>query len=210
MLLDGPLGDRQARRDAAVRAPLRHQGQHLALARRQPDEARRRIERNLHDGTQQRLIALGLDLQAVRADLPAELTQAHAGLERIGGELESTLAELRELSRGLHPTLLARSGLGPSLRALARRCPVPVALSVDLVERPPEAVEVAAYYIVAEALTNAARHAGATRVSAHVHRDGPVLRAAVADDGVGGADTAGGSGLIGLVDRVGRSAAGSR
>jgi signal transduction histidine kinase/putative methionine-R-sulfoxide reductase with GAF domain len=166
------------------------------------DEARRRIERNLHDGIQQRLIALGLDLQAVRADVPAELAETHAGLERVGRELESTLAELRELSRGLHPTLLARSGLGPSLRALARRCPIPVTLDVQLAERPPDAVEVTVYYVVAEALTNAARHAGARRVAAHVRRDGSVLRASISDDGVGGADTAGGSGLIGLVDRV--------
>ena len=166
------------------------------------DEARRRIERNLHDGIQQRLIALGLDLQAVRADVPADLAETHAGLERIGRELDSTLGELRELSRGLHPTLLARSGLAPSLRALARRCPIPVALGVELDERPPGAVEVTVYYVVAEALTNAARHAGATRVAARVHRDGSVLRATIEDDGVGGADTAGGSGLIGLVDRV--------
>jgi signal transduction histidine kinase len=112
------------------------------------------------------------------------------------------IEEVRELSRGLHPMLLARGGLAPSLTSLARRSPIPVDLHVDLPERPPQAVEIALYFVVSEALTNAARHSGASRVSVWVAVDGSWLHASIADDGHGGAERAAGSGLAGLADRV--------
>ena len=167
------------------------------------DEARRRIERNLHDGTQQRLIALGLDLQRVRATIQAD-PAGQAGFERMERDLESILEDLRELSHGLHPPLLSRVGLGPSLRALARRSPIPVHLDVDLPERPSTMVETAMYYVVSEALANAIKHSRASAVTVTIssNRAGRRLHAAVTDDGVGGAEPSGGSGLIGLTDRV--------
>jgi signal transduction histidine kinase len=166
------------------------------------DEARRRIERNLHDGTQQRLVSLGLDVQTVRAAIPAEHREAHAGLERVGRGLESVLEEVREFSRGLHPALLANGGLQPAIRALARRSPIPVELDVDVAGRPPEAIEIATYYVVSEALTNAAKHSEASLVTVTVATVDRALRTTISDDGVGGAHAAGGSGLIGLIDRV--------
>jgi signal transduction histidine kinase len=178
----------------------------LAASRRRiiaaGDEARRRIERNLHDGTQQRLIALGFDLQRARAALPDDQVDARAGLESVEQDLESVLEEVRELSRGLHPPLLSRRGLGPSVAALARRSPIPVDLQVDLPERPPEEIEIAAYYVISEALTNSVRHSQAASISIKVVSDGERLQATIADDGVGGAEPSLGSGLIGLVDRV--------
>src|SRR5262249_56395735 len=122
------------------------------------DEARRRIERNLHDGTQQRLIAVGLDLQALEATIPPELGSAHEGFERMTREIESVLEEIRELSRGLHPAQLTRGGLGPSLRALVRRSPIPVEITVDVDGRLPAPVETAVYYVLSQALTNAVRY----------------------------------------------------
>ena len=166
------------------------------------DEARRRIERNLHDGTQQRLVSLGLDVQTVRAAIPAEHLEAHAGLERVGRDLESVLEEVREFSRGLHPALLASGGLQPAIRALARRSPIPVELDVGVARRPPEAIEIATYYVVSEALTNAAKHSEASLATVTITTVGTVLRTTIEDDGVGGAHAAGGSGLIGLIDRV--------
>jgi signal transduction histidine kinase len=168
------------------------------------DEARRRIERNLHDGTQQRLIALGLDLQAVQATIPSELESAHEGFDRMAQEIKSVLDDVRELSRGLHPAQLARGGLGPSLRALARRSPIPVEVAVDVDERPPPPVETAVYYVVSEALTNAIRYSGASAISVTVGRDGEWLRVTIADNGSGGAEAGAGpgSGLLGLSDRV--------
>ena len=181
------------------------------------DEARQRIERNLHDGTQQRLIALGLDLQRVCATIPEGQHDTHLELERMQENLESVLEDLRELSRGLHPPLLSRRGLGSSLRALARDSPIPVELEIDLPERPPAPLEIAVYYVVSEALTNAIRHSRASAISVTIEADqagGPLgigpdrrsrgvkLHATIADDGVGGADASAGSGLTGLVDRV--------
>jgi PAS domain S-box-containing protein len=165
------------------------------------DEARRRIERNLHDGTQQRLIALGLDLQAVRGRIPAEIA-AHAELERIGDDLEAVLEDVREISRGLHPALLSQAGLGPSLRALARTLPLPVHLDISIAERPPESTETAVYYVVSEALANAVKHAHASEISVAIRTSGRAIRATIQDDGVGGADASAGSGLVGLIDRV--------
>jgi signal transduction histidine kinase len=166
------------------------------------DEARRRIERDLHDGTQQRLVALTLHLQRLRADVPVAERATQEGLEQVERELKSVIEEVQELSRGVHPAQLAVGGLRPSLRALARRSPIPVDVSVDVPERPPASVETALYYVVSEALANAIKHSRATSVSVTVVGDSRSVRAIVADDGVGGAETGAGSGLTGLSDRV--------
>jgi PAS domain S-box-containing protein len=166
------------------------------------DDARRRIERNLHDGTQQRLIALGLDLQAVRTGIPPELADAHAGLERIGDDLEEVLDDVRELSRGLHPALLTQAGLGASLRALTRNFPVPVKLDVNVAERPSESIEIAVYYVISEALANVVKHARALEIAVTLRTSTKGIRATIEDDGVGGAEASGGSGLVGLIDRI--------
>jgi signal transduction histidine kinase len=166
------------------------------------DQTRRRIERDLHDGTQQRLISLALELRAAEASVPPEQKSLARQWSRTAQGLTEVVEELREISRGLHPAILEKGGLGPALRALARRAGVPVELSVDVGGRLPERAEVAAYYVVSEALANAAKHARASvvRVDAGV-ADG-TLRLLVADDGAGGADPSRGSGLIGLSDRV--------
>jgi signal transduction histidine kinase len=165
------------------------------------DEARRRIERNLHDGTQQRLIALGMDLQRLRAEVPKEQRGTHFALEGVEQDLEGILGDLRELSHGLHPPLLARVGLGPSLQALSRRSPIPVCLEIELPERLEPSLETAMYYVVSEALTNAIKHSHASEITITISRD-EGLRASIVDDGIGGADASIGSGLTGLADRV--------
>jgi signal transduction histidine kinase len=164
------------------------------------DAARRRIERDLHDGIQQRLVALILELRALeRTPVPRhELT---AELSRLQDDLSHALDELREIARGLHPALLSHAGLPPALRSLAARSPVPVELIVEVDGRLAAPVEVAAYYLVSEALANAAKHADASMVTVAVRTDDGVLVATVRDDGRGGADPAGG-GLTGLRDRV--------
>jgi signal transduction histidine kinase len=166
------------------------------------DETRRRIERDLHDGVQQRLVSLGLDLRAAQAAVPTELPALGTQLGRVAEGLGEALEELRELSRGIHPAILSEGGLGPALRALARRSAVPVDLDVNLEARPPAPVEVAAYYVVAEALTIAGKHAHATVANIDVRARAGRLRLSVGDDGVGGADPARGSGLVGLSDRT--------
>jgi signal transduction histidine kinase len=166
------------------------------------DQARRRIERDLHDGIQQRLVSLVLDLRATEAAVPAESPELQAQLARVAGGLTGALDELREISRGIHPAILSGGGLGPALKALARRSVVPVELDVQVPGRLPEQVEVAAYFVVSEALANAAKHARASVVQVEAWtRDGS-LRLSVRDDGVGGAVSGQGSGLIGLTDRV--------
>jgi len=166
------------------------------------DQTRRRIERDLHDGAQQQLVALAIDLQAMQEVVPSELPQLRADLGQVAQGLVSTLDELREIARGIHPAILVQGGLGPALRTLARRCPIPVELELDVPSRLAEPVEVATYYVVAEALTNAAKHAEASLVRViGAARDG-VLHVCVQDDGVGGASTARGSGLVGIIDRV--------
>jgi PAS domain S-box-containing protein len=166
------------------------------------DEARRRIERNLHDGTQQRLVALGLDLQATRSTIPPEQEETQADLERIGRELEGVLEDVRELSRGLHPALLTQGGLRPALRALARKSAIPTSVHVDLPQRPAESTEIAVYFIVSEALANAAKHSRASEIVVDVVASGATLRATIKDDGVGGAEASAGTGMIGLIDRI--------
>ena len=166
------------------------------------DETRRRIERDLHDGAQQQFVSLALRLRAVQASVPPGQAKLADELGRVATGLSGALGDLREFSRGIHPAILAEAGLGPALRALARRCPAPVRLDMRIEDRLPERVEVTAYYIVSEALTNAAKHANATVVHVDVDATHGAVRLAVRDDGVGGADAARGSGLLGLHDRV--------
>jgi PAS domain S-box-containing protein len=177
----------------------------LAASRRRivaaSDEARRRIERDLHDGTQQRLVTLMLQLAAVREAAPTGEVLI-AELSRVECELASALDELREMSRGIHPSILSEGGLGPALRALARRSTIPVALDVTTKRRLAEPIEAAAYFVASEALANATKHAQASRIDVSLApRDG-VLLLSIRDDGVGGADSGQGSGLVGLHDRV--------
>ena len=165
------------------------------------DAARRRLERNLHDGAQQRLVALSVALGLAQTKLAADPDAAAALLASAREELAAGLDELREIARGLHPAILAR-GLEVALDALVERSPVPVDLKVDVGERPPEQVEATAYYVVAEALTNVARYADAGSATVRVRRTADALRVEVADDGTGGAAITPGSGLQGLRDRV--------
>jgi signal transduction histidine kinase len=166
------------------------------------DQARRSIERDLHDGAQQRIVSLGLDLRAIQASVPAELPELRMRLERSVETLSQVHTDLQELSRGIHPAILTRGGLGAALKNLARRSPIPVELSVAIPTRLPDSVEVAAYYLVAEALTNAAKHAEATYVAVSAAADASSLDLTISDDGIGGAQTSKGSGLIGLLDRI--------
>jgi signal transduction histidine kinase len=166
------------------------------------DQARRRIERDLHDGVQQRLVSLALTQRRAEATVPPELGELQAQLSQVADGLAGALEELQEISRGIHPAILAHGGLAAALRSLARRSAVPVELEVRAETRLPEPVEVAAYYIVSEALTNTAKHAHASAVHVAVEARDGVLRLSIRDDGRGGADPARGSGLIGLTDRV--------
>jgi signal transduction histidine kinase len=166
------------------------------------DETRRRIERDLHDGAQQRLVSLVLRLRAAQASIPPGLGELHAELGGVAAGLTSALDELREYARGIHPAILAERGLGPALKSLARRSPVPVRLEVVTAVRLSEQAEAAVYYVVSEALANAAKHASASTVCVDVEAADGVVRLSVSDDGVGGADPARGSGLPGLRDRL--------
>jgi signal transduction histidine kinase len=166
------------------------------------DEARRKIERDLHDGIQQRLVSLGLELRAAESAVPSGLDELKAQLSRTASRLAGVVEELQEVSRGIHPAILSKGGLGPALKGLARRSSVPVELDLRVPRRLPERVEVAAYYVVSEALTNAAKHAQASAVEVCAEADDSLLRVSVSDDGIGGAEPRRGSGLIGLRDRV--------
>jgi PAS domain S-box-containing protein len=166
------------------------------------DDARRRIERDLHDGTQQRLVSLRLAVRAIEESIPEDGHDLRAKLERIATGLEEAVEEVQELSRGIHPAILRQGGLGPALITLARRSPVPVEVALHIESQPPEAAEVAAYYVVSEALTNVAKHGRASAVKVTADTEGHALRISVCDDGVGGADIRSGSGLVGVRDRV--------
>jgi signal transduction histidine kinase len=166
------------------------------------DEARQRIERDLHDGTQQRLVSLGLELRAADAIVPPGSDELHAQLGHTAEGLAAALEDLQEVSRGIHPAILNKGGLGPALKALARRSAMPVELDIRGDKRLPEQVEVAVYYVVSEAFTNTTKHAGASLVRVDLDMQDSVLRLAVQDDGAGGADPDNGSGLVGLRDRV--------
>jgi signal transduction histidine kinase len=166
------------------------------------DEARRRIERDLHDGVQQRLASLALQVRAAQAMTPSGADELEQELEAIVAGLSGTFDDLREISRGIHPAILSKGGLGPALKTLARRSAVPVELDVRGGRRLPDAVEAAAYYVVSEALTNAAKHANATVAHVGLVVGDAVAELSIRDDGVGGADLGKGSGLVGLRDRV--------
>jgi signal transduction histidine kinase len=178
----------------------------LAASRRRivaaADEVRRRIERNLHDGTQQRLVSLGLAVRAAEADVAPGRSDLRAELSRIAAGLTDAVAELREISRGIHPAILSEAGLGPALRVLARRSTIPVELDIETDTRLPEPIEAAAYYVASETLANAAKHAQASCVEVSLATNESSLVLSIRDDGVGGANPGQGSGLVGLQDRV--------
>jgi PAS domain S-box-containing protein len=183
--------------NAATRAELIASRARIVAA---GDEARRRLERNLHDGTQQRLVALGLDIEALKSKYA--LSPMKDELNRLQHDLDSVLEDIREISHGLHPALLSQAGLKSAIKALARRSPGRVELDLAVDQRLPASIEIAAYYVVSEALANSAKHAAASlvRVVGGVADDR--LRMTISDDGVGGAVFEAGSGLTGLVDRV--------
>ena len=166
------------------------------------DQTRRRIERDLHDGVQQQLVSLALAQRMAEAIVPPELHELQAQLSQVADGLAGALEELQEIARGIHPAILAQGGLAPALKTLARRSAIPVQLEVRAETQLPEPVEVAAYYIVSEALTNTVKHARATAVHVAVEARDGILGLSIRDDGCGGADTTRGSGLIGLTDRV--------
>jgi signal transduction histidine kinase len=166
------------------------------------DETRRRIERDLHDGTQQRLVSLGLELRGARELVPLPLRELDDALSHASEELTGVFEELRRLSHGIHPAILSEGGLEPALHVLRRRSAVPVSLDIRVNRRLPERVEVATYYVVSEALTNAAKHAAASGVSVTLEEQSSWLRVVIRDDGIGGAEAERGSGLVGLRDRV--------
>ncbi|HSZ41990.1 MAG TPA: ATP-binding protein [Trebonia sp.] len=165
------------------------------------DNTRQQIQRDLHDGLQQRLVTLGLQVRAAEASIPTSATELKWELTQVADGLMGVLHDVREISRGIHPAMLSEGGLGPALNALARRSPVPVDLTVRVAGRLPDRVELGAYYIISEALANVAKHANAETVMVSVETDRGTLRVSVRDDGVGGADPDG-SGLTGLRERA--------
>jgi signal transduction histidine kinase len=165
------------------------------------DETRRRVERDLHDGAQQRLVSLGLELRAANAAVPPQLAELRRQLSHISEEVTSVFEELREISHGIHPANLSNRGLVPALKALSRRSLLPIEFDLHVEHRLPEPIEIAAYYVVSEALTNTAKHAHASIVHIGLHALDTTVRLAVHDDGIGGADRHG-SGLLGLSDRI--------
>jgi signal transduction histidine kinase len=166
------------------------------------DEARRKLERNLHDGAQQRLVSVSLALRVALSKLPDTPDDALGVVRAAADELTLAIEELRELARGIHPSTLTDRGLGPALEVLAKRAPLPVVVANDLQERLPPPVEAAAYYVVAESMTNVAKYAEATAIEVRLSRRNGLAYVEVVDDGVGGADLSAGSGLRGLADRV--------
>ena len=178
----------------------------LAASRRRivaaADDVRRRIQRDLHDGMQQRLVTLKLSVDAAEKDVPLDRCDLRAKMSRIAAGLTDAVAELQEISRGIHPAILSQGGLGPALRTLARRSTIPVELDVATDTRLPEPIEVAAYYVALEALANSAKHAQASHMQVSLATRNGSLVLAIRDDGVGGADAGLGSGLVGLQDRV--------
>jgi signal transduction histidine kinase len=163
---------------------------------------RRRLGRDLHDGAQQRLVSLALTLRMAREKLGRDAGEAGRLLDRSRQELDEALREIRELARGIHPTVLSDRGLGGAVEALAHRAPVPVDLGEVPEQELPEQVELVAYFVVSEALTNVAKHAAATRASVTMTKSNGRLAVEISDDGVGGADIDLGTGLRGLMDRL--------
>jgi len=197
---DRRLAEERLRRQEAEAAQARELQASRARIVAAADQARRRLERDLHDGAQQRFVSAALMLQLARrrADAPEVLEL----LDRVVGELDAGLADLRELAHGIHPAVLTDRGLGTALETLANRAPVPVELAELPDDRLPEAVELAAYFVVAEALTNVAKYAHASHATVEVARENGRLVVEVADDGIGGADPDHGTGLRGLADRI--------
>jgi signal transduction histidine kinase len=198
--LAGLLRSHVARLDAELRARLQELRASRARLVEAGDTERRRLERDLHDGAQARLVGVALLLAHARRGVDGE---TGATLDRALDELRTSLAELRELARGIHPAVLTEKGLEPAVDALAARAPVPVTLETDEGERLPAAVEIAAYYVVSEALANIAKYAQASAASVAIRRTPGRVVVEVADDGIGGADAGEGSGLRGLADRLG-------
>jgi signal transduction histidine kinase len=190
------------RLDAELRANLHELRASRARIVESADAARRRIERDLHDGAQQQLVAILLALRVARSRLDGDPAAVADMLDAATGDLAGAIDELRELARGIHPAILSDRGLGPALEALAARMPVPVELAATPEQRLPATIEAAVYYVVSEALTNVTRYAQASEAHIAVTCDDGELVAVVADDGIGGADPARGSGLRGLTDRV--------
>jgi PAS domain S-box-containing protein len=209
--LDGALFDVTERREAeeellrreveAARSAELHASRARIL--QAADDARRKIERDLHDGAQQRLVAMALDVQVAKRIVKQDPSAAGPLLDRLGEELQGASAELRELARGIHPAVLTERGLGPAIEALATRAPVPVELVGVPERRLAPAIEATAYFTVSEALTNVAKYAEASHATVTVEADNGELVVEVRDDGVGGARPDAGSGLSGLADRVG-------
>lgn len=198
-LIDGVLGTSRATLEA--RAARAEHGRHQSVDASAAE--RRRIERDLHDGAQARLVHLAMDLGRAREKLAdGGDDEAAALVAEAHEEAKRALAELRDLARGIHPAILTDRGLDAALSSLAARAPVPVHVHVDLAVRPSPAVEAVAYFIVAEALTNIARHSGATRADVAVARQGNRMAVSIHDDGHGGADASGGTGLANLAARV--------
>jgi len=197
------VAEENVRLDAELQARLDELRESRARIVEASYAERRRVERDLHDGAQQRLAALALDLGRVRAALVRDPAAAAELLEAASRELTAATGELRELARGIHPAVLTDRGLVAALEALAKRAPLPVRVEAPDAGRAPDAVEAAAYFVVSEALTNVARHARAEHAVVRVARADGLLRVEVEDDGVGGADLIAGSGLRGLADRVG-------
>jgi PAS domain S-box-containing protein len=185
--------------NAATRAELIASRARIVAA---ADDARRRLERDLHDGAQQRLVALGLQTRLAEASVPPQLDDLKSQLSHVVSGLTDISTDLQEISRGIHPAILSKGGLGPALKTLARRCPVAVSLDLKIDRHLPDSVEVGAYYIVAEALTNTAKHSRASQVEVCAVSRDDNLYLSIRDDGIGGADFAKGSGLIGLKDRA--------
>jgi signal transduction histidine kinase len=167
------------------------------------DTERRRLERNLHDGAQQRLLALSLTMRLVQRRLDRDSHEAHGLLDTAVAELLEALSELRDLARGIHPAVLSERGLAAALQGVAQRAPLPVEIEEVPDQRLPESVEVAAYYVISEALANVAKYAHASTATITVRRSDARVIVEVTDDGIGGADLTRGSGLRGLADRIG-------
>jgi signal transduction histidine kinase len=191
-----------ARLDAALRARIEELRESRARVVQAADDARRRIERNLHDGAQQQLVALSMTLGLGSSMLERDPAQAKALFDQARKELDAAIEQLVDLARGIHPTVLADRGLPAAIDSLARRSRVPVEVHTEVDRRLPEQVEIAAYFIVSEALTNVAKYARASRATVDLRLKGDALVVKISDDGTGGADPKGGSGLRGLDDRV--------
>jgi signal transduction histidine kinase len=195
-----------AQENERLGAELRAQVKELRASRVRMVEAglaeRRRLERDLHDGAQQRLVSLALGLRMIEGRLDEDPSSARGLLEMVGTELEAALRELRDLARGIHPAVLSNRGLDAALETLARRAPLPVDLEATIGERLPEPIELALYFVVSEALTNVAKHAHASHASVRTARHNGRVVVEVSDDGAGGADPSKGSGLSGLADRL--------